>query len=116
MIWRPSIQISNLRPTTSMWVARIPVRAGVRAVGIAERDVDAGDLFVLQNVADHVVHGDVGADGELAHAVAVLIGMAVAPELVSQFLVGASAASRRRLSSTAMVSGVSRRSPYFSQR
>ncbi len=35
---------------------RIPVRAGVRAVGIAERDVDAGNLFVLQNVADHVAH------------------------------------------------------------
>ena len=32
---------------------------------------------------------DVGADGELAHAVAVLVGVAIAPELVLQLAVGA---------------------------
>src|ERR1035441_7986148 len=68
---------------------RIPVRPGVRAVRIAERDVNAGDLLVLENVADDVVNGDVGADGEFAHAVAVLVGMTVAPELGFQLLVGA---------------------------
>src|ERR1019366_8451532 len=68
---------------------RVPVRAGMRAVRIAERDVNAGDFLVLENVADYVVNGDVGADGEFAHAVAVLIGVAVAPELGFEFLVGA---------------------------
>src|ERR1039457_3934831 len=66
---------------------RVPVRAGVRAVRIAERDVNAGDFLVLENVADDVMDGDVGADGELAHAVAVLVGMAVAPELGFEFLI-----------------------------
>src|ERR1035438_5897607 len=68
---------------------RVPVRAGVRAVRIAERDVNAGDFLVLENVADDVMDGDVGADGEFAHAVAVLVGVAVAPELGFQFPVGA---------------------------
>src|SRR5690349_16457401 len=45
---------------------RIPVGAGVRSVGIAERDVDAGNLLVLQDVADYVTHPDIGADGKLA--------------------------------------------------
>ena len=30
-----------------------PVRAGVLGVGMAEGDVDAGNFFVLQNVADN---------------------------------------------------------------
>src|ERR1035438_2463159 len=68
---------------------RVPVRPGVRAVRIAERDVNAGNLFVLEYVADDVVNGDVGADGEFAHAVAVFVGMTVAPELGFQLLVGA---------------------------
>ncbi len=67
---------------------RIPLRAGVRAVRIAEGDVDAGIFFVLQNLADHVVELDVGADGELADAVAVLVGVGVAPEILFQFAVG----------------------------
>src|SRR5579863_1622937 len=50
---------------------RIPLRAGVRAVGVSECDVDSGELLVLQNIADHAVQADVGADGELAYAVAV---------------------------------------------
>src|SRR5438309_1043156 len=42
---------------------RIPVRAGVRAVRIPECNVNARDLLVLQNIADHVAHPGVGADG-----------------------------------------------------
>src|ERR1035441_1843357 len=53
---------------------RVPIGAGVGAVGIAEGDVDAGDFFVLQDVADDIPHTDVGADGELADAVAHLVG------------------------------------------
>src|SRR4051794_37204295 len=47
---------------------RIPIRAGVRAVRIAERNVYARDLLVLQNIADHAAHTGVRADGEFAHA------------------------------------------------
>src|SRR5215469_5322913 len=47
----------------------LPRRARVRSVGIAERDVNAGKLFVLQNISDHARDADVRADGKLAHAV-----------------------------------------------
>src|ERR1039458_8510597 len=67
----------------------VPIGAGMRAVGIAEGDVDSRDLLVLQNIADHVVHADVGADGELAHAVAEFVGVAVVPEFALQRVVRA---------------------------
>ena len=70
--------------------SRIPVGAGVRAVGIAERNVDAGIFLVLQNVADDILELDVGADGEFADAVAVLVGVRVLPEVVLEFLILAS--------------------------
>ena len=66
--------------------ARLPGRAGLAAVGIAEGEVDAGDLLVLQQHADHVLERDVGAEGELADAVAVLVGVAVVPELLLEIL------------------------------
>src|SRR4051794_16647967 len=69
--------------------AAVPVGTGVRAVRISEGDVDAGDLLVLQNIPDHVAHADVGTDGELAHAIAVLVGMTVVPELLFEHLVAA---------------------------
>ena len=47
----------------------LPGLAGVLAIRMAEGDVDAGEFLVLQNVADDVRAGDVGADGELADAV-----------------------------------------------
>ena len=55
--------------------------------GIAEGDVDAGKLFILQNLPDDVGQFDVGADGELAHQVTVFVGVRVGPELLLQFLV-----------------------------
>ena len=51
-------------------------------VRVAEGDVDAGQFFVLEDVADHMLQLDVRPDGKFAHAVAVVIGMGVAPELV----------------------------------
>src|SRR5260370_27866659 len=70
---------------------RVPVGAGVRAVRIAERNMDARDLLILENVADHIANGNVGADGEFANAVAVFIGVAVIPELLLQgFVCGVS--------------------------
>src|SRR3954452_22670821 len=50
-----------------------PVLTRVLRVGMTEGDVNAGNFFVLENVADHVRAGRVGADRELAHAVAVFI-------------------------------------------
>src|SRR5947209_2104066 len=42
--------------------ARFPRRAGLAAVRIAECEVDAGNFFVLQQHADHVLERDVGAE------------------------------------------------------
>ena len=65
----------------------LPGRSGVGAVGVSEGDVDAGELLVLQDVADDVVYADVGADGELAYAVGVLVGVGVGPEVALEVLV-----------------------------
>ena len=92
---------------------RPPVGAGVRAVRIAERDVHAGELLVLQDVADDAVKLDVRADRELADAVAVLVGVRVGPEVVAQRALS-DRASTSRLSSMRIVSGVSFRLPYRS--
>src|ERR1700716_2867744 len=66
--------------------ARFPRRAGLAPVRVAEGEVDAGDLLVLQQHADHVLERDVGAEGELADATAVLVGVAVLPELLLEIL------------------------------
>ena len=71
--------------------AGAPGSAGVFAVGIAEGDVDAGKFLVLEDVADDAVDADVGADGEFADAVGVLVGVGVGPEVVLELLVGAGA-------------------------
>ena len=66
--------------------ARFPVGAGLAAVGVAEREVDARDLLVLQQDADHLAEREVGAERQLADAVAVLVGVAVVPELALEIL------------------------------
>src|ERR1700679_115707 len=69
-----------------------PRRAGVLAVGIAEGDVNAGKFFVLEDVANDVIDAEIGADGELAHAIRVFIGVGVFPEVGLKLLVLALAA------------------------
>ena len=71
--------------------AGAPGSAGVFAVGIAEGDVDAGKFLILQDVADDAGDADVGADGELADAVGVFVGVGVGPEVLLELLVGAGA-------------------------
>src|SRR6476619_4001739 len=66
---------------------RLPRSAGVVSVRIAERDMDAGKFFVLKNIANHAVYANVGANSELAHAIGILIGVRVSPELVAQLFV-----------------------------
>jgi hypothetical protein len=87
MIGWSSTQMSKRVPTTSMWVDDVPVGAGVGAVRVAEGDVDARELLVLQDVPDEVAELDVRADGELADPVGVLVGVRVAPERVFEVLV-----------------------------
>ena len=67
----------------------IPVRTGVCAVRIAESDMDAGNLLVLKNIADHVMDPNISSDGKLTHPIAVFISVAVFPELLFKFLVAA---------------------------
>ena len=46
-----------------------PGSAGVFAIRIAERDVNAGKLLILKDIANHAGNADVGADGKLADPV-----------------------------------------------
>jgi len=71
--------------------AGAPGCASVFAIGVAEGDVDAGKFLVLKNVADDAGDADVGADGELANAVGILVGVRVGPEVLFELLVGAGA-------------------------
>src|SRR5450755_113563 len=66
-----------------------PLRAGIAAIRVAKSDMHARDFFILQDVADYVTHSNIGADGELAHAVAVLVSVRVAPEFVFERAIGA---------------------------
>ena len=74
MVVDPDIELSPYHIDVR---GRVPVGAGVRGIRIAKSDVDAGDLLVLQNIADHVPHRDIGADCEFTNAIAVFIGVAV---------------------------------------
>ena len=60
---------------------RFPIGAGVFGVGMAESDMDAGDFFVLKNIADDAIAGGVGADGEFADAIAIFVGAGVGAEV-----------------------------------
>src|SRR4029079_15665102 len=66
--------------------ARLPWRAGLAAVGVAEGDEDPRNLLVLQQDADHLAEGDVGAERQFADPVAVLVGVAVGPEFALEVL------------------------------
>ena len=63
----------------------LPVGPGFEAVGVAEGDVDAGKLLVLEEVSDDPRQADVGADREFTHPVRVgvlpHVGLEVGPEL-----------------------------------
>ena len=95
---------------------RVPVGAGVRAVGIAERDVDAGELLVLQDVADDLRQLDVGADRELADAIGVLVGVRVLPEVVLELLVLAVRLDEPVVLDRAASAAIAARLPNCSQR
>src|ERR1700720_2793373 len=60
---------------------RVPLRAGVRAVRISERDVNSGIFLVLQNLANDILQVNIGPDREFANPVAVFVRMCVLPEI-----------------------------------
>ena len=53
-------------------------------IGMTKGNVDARNFLVLQNIADDASASDVGADGKLAHAVAVLVRAGVGAKLFEQ--------------------------------
>src|SRR5438270_12206384 len=63
----------------------MPFCAGVRAIRIAECDVNSRILLVLQDFADQILEPDVSADRELAYAVTICVGVSVIPEIVFKF-------------------------------
>ncbi len=66
---------------------RVPRLAGVLVVRMPERDVNAGDFLVLQNVADDARDSQIRADGELAHPIAVLVCARIRRKFIQQFFV-----------------------------
>src|SRR5580658_483359 len=78
----PNVELSAYNIDVSR---RVPLRPSVSTVRIAKRDVHAGILLVLQDLADHILQFNIRADRKFAHAIAVLVGVGVAPEILFQF-------------------------------
>ena len=57
------------------------------AIRIAKSDVDTGEFFILQNIADDVIDAKICADGELTDTVRILVRVRVRPEIIAQLLV-----------------------------
>ena len=68
--------------------AGAPRGAGVLAVWIAERNVDAGEFLILKNVADDPLNAEIGANREFADPVGVFVGVRVRPEIRLELFVG----------------------------
>jgi hypothetical protein len=66
---------------------RNPVRAGVLGVRVTKSDVDAGNFFILQNVANDMRARRVGANGKFADTVAVFVSAGVGAKFLAQILV-----------------------------
>src|SRR5260370_32149235 len=64
-----------------------PLGAGVLGVWMTKGDVHSRDLFVLQNVADNMRAGGVGANREFADTIAVLVSARVSAKFVAQTFV-----------------------------
>jgi len=60
-----------------------PVCAGMFGVGMTERDMDAGNFFVLQDVSDDMRAGGVCTNRKFADPVAVFVSACVSPKFVA---------------------------------
>ena len=96
--------------------AGVPLRSRVLSIRIAEGDVDAGEFLVLQDLADYVGQFNIGADGELAYAVAVFVGVGVRPEILLQRFVLAEDFGDAIAPACGWSTAGAARSPYLSQR
>jgi len=61
---------------------RFPVCVRLASVWIAERDVYAGEFFVLQKNSNHLRQPKVCSERQLTDAVAVLIRLAIVPKFL----------------------------------
>src|SRR4051795_1431423 len=66
---------------------RAPLSPRMRAIRITKGHVNARDLLVLQNVADHFVNREIGSYCKLAHAIAIFVAVCVIPELAFELFV-----------------------------
>jgi len=81
----------------------------VLAVGIAESDMNAGTSRPAEYCRSPL-HAQVGADGELAHAVGVFVGVRIGPEILFELLIHARTADDP-VAAISMVRGVAASSP-----
>ena len=80
----PDIEIAAYAVDMSL---RSPVCAGVFRVRVTKGDVNAGNFFILQDVADDMSAGGVCADGKFADAITVFVRAGVSAKFVAQILV-----------------------------
>ena len=108
-----SIHTSQPRVSTSTWVFDDQSAWVWLPYGIAEGEVHAGDLFVLEQDADHLAQPEVGAERQLADPIAVAVGVAVGPEVLLEIgpLAAAPIPAARRGSRAR--NGVRSRMPYL---
>src|SRR5664280_643165 len=95
--------------------AGIPLRAGMRTVGVSERNVQAGKFLVLQDLPDDPLEFEVRSDGKLPDEMTIFVGVGVGPELLFQHLLSLKT-SVMRLLRMWIVNGWRARSGYFSHR
>src|SRR2546421_9696283 len=62
--------------------ARLPIGVRLAAVGIAKSEMHAGEFFVLEQNNDHFRENENGAEGQVADAIAVFVGVTIIPELL----------------------------------
>src|SRR5215468_10976614 len=63
---------------------RFPVCVRLASIGIAERNMHAGKFFILQQNSDHPREPEICSKRQFAHAVAILVRVAILPEFFFQ--------------------------------
>src|SRR5205823_617617 len=66
---------------------RAPLSPSVCSIRIAESHVYSRYFLVLQDVADHLMEGEIGPDSKFADAVAVTVPVSIFPEFLFEFLI-----------------------------
>src|SRR5437588_2966851 len=66
---------------------RNPIGPGVLGIRMTKGEMNAGNFFVLENVANYMGAGGIGADGKFAYSVTILIGAGVSAKFLEQFFI-----------------------------